>query len=196
MGGRRILRTALFIFACAPVCLAQTGEEKPIPVSHGSSKEVEDSRRKKELTWEEFRARRARQGGPSPLELPKGEGAWVVQVVSGGGVMGVGRGNFTVTSDGRAACQPARETCPASLAAEALRPLSEAVAAAATQSWQGRAEDVCHDCYFTVMMLQRREPSGAARTYLFTWDDLAAAKLPADVRRVYETALALTSGKP
>jgi hypothetical protein len=84
---------------------------------------------------------------------------------------------------------------PPSTRPEALRSLAGVVAAARTTNWEGFPAGMCRDCYVTIMMLQRRDAGGAEQTYLFYWDDMTAGKVPENVKRVYDTALALASGR-
>jgi hypothetical protein len=55
-------------------------------------------------------------------ELPAGEGAWLLRVVTRGGIAGTGRGNFTISSDGRLTCS--RPGCPDSVSEARVRRLA------------------------------------------------------------------------
>lgn len=127
---------------------------------------------------------------PRPPELPPHDGAWAVQLVSRGGLLGTGRGDLTVTSDGEVIVMRARGSCSDKTSADITRRIDAAIAAARPSEWASPAGSYCHDCYLTALILSRREVDGAVRSYSAYWDDSTAANLPPDVRQLYAAAKA------
>ena len=60
------------------------------------------------------------------------------------------------------------------------------MAAARPSKWKGSLDAACRDCYLTLLVLQRREPGGLAKTYAAYWDDITAGRLPADLKRILD----------
>jgi hypothetical protein len=182
----------LFLLTSAPVCLAQRGAEKSPP--QRSHEEIEREMLERfEAAYGMKPADVLAGGRPVPLKLPKGDGAWVIQVFTSGGLAGRGKGDLTVSSRGALTLTQAGAECAQALAPDSLQTLAQAVMSAQTKSFEAAPSGVCHDCYMTVMLLQRREAGGRTRTYRFSWDDVTAAKVPADVMLIYRTAAALAS---
>jgi hypothetical protein len=120
----------------------------------------------------------ARDLQPAPpavlAALPDGSGAWVLQMTTSGGVMGTGSrtANFTVTSEGRLACEVS--DCPGSLPRAELSGLIDRLARLDTSLWAGMpsvAEQttLCRDCLRTTLILRRREGEVVA-VYTASWD--------------------------
>ena len=186
----------LLLLACAPVCLAQKekGKEKPYV---GVDEEQERERRqyewlvpKREPGSESLPA--ALAGALSPVELPKGADAWVVQVVTRGGFAGAGRGDVTVTSARAVACKP-DGACAGGLPTSAFESLAALVAAAKPSRWVAPSVGPCRDCYVTALVLRRRDAKGREKTYTTYWDDATYAGAPEEARRIYESAFAHVS---
>ena len=126
-----------------------------------------------------------------PVELPAGEGSWVIQVITRGGLTGGGRGDLTITSQGSVSCQPAEAACGKKLSGEALQPLSQLVILTQPSRWSESTLGVCHDCYMTLLALHRREAGGEKRMWIAYWDETTQRRVPAKVMRIYEAAVAL-----
>ena len=189
-----IVLAVFIILSCAPPGLAQKGTDKSQPPPAGVAEEEE--RKWAELNESLNATKRASEASlevPRPAELPKGKGAWVLQLVTRGGFAGGGKGDLTVSSLGGVDFTQAGAVCRQELPAEALRSLAGVVAAAKTTGWKAAQTGVCRDCYVTIMLLRRREADGRVRSHLFHWDDVTASKVPEDVLRLHDTALALAS---
>ena len=102
-------------------------------------------------------------------------GAWVLTVVSTGGLAGGGLGTFTLTSEGTVACRPA--ACVTPLSAVQLQKITTALGAIASEDWSPQKRrrllgaGTCIDCGRTTVTLRRREAQDV-RTYDTSWDGL------------------------
>ena len=172
---RLLIVPALLLLASgAAPCRAQSTQEEKDKEALATLEQMREAAKREEL---------------KPPKLPEGEGAWVVLVISRGGILGVGRGDVALNSLGEVVCKP-EKACAGPPRAGALKSLSEAAVALATKKAEIKPGSACNDCYSTMLTLQRREPDGKVRTYAFHWDDLSAAQLPADVLRLYDAATA------
>lgn len=138
----------------------------------------------------------------SPAEIPASFGpfqkiplsqeanAWAVQVISSGGFAGKGRGNLTITSQGRLFWNWVEKECNVKLGDEVMQDLTQAAFSADTTRWSGTTDRRCMDCFMYAIVLQRRESDGSERTYIAYWDDSTAKKLPDELKKLYETFMA------
>src|SRR3954468_18678272 len=63
---------------------------------------------------------------PASLKLPKGNGAWIIQIHRTGGIVGK-TSDITISSDGRVACEPAEARCGERLSLAQLQTWSDLV---------------------------------------------------------------------
>lgn len=185
----------LFLLTSAPVCLAQRSGEKSPPPPRTNEEIEREMIERFEAAYGVKPADVLGRGRPPAVKLPKGDGAWVIQVFTSGGIAGRGKGDLMVSSRGGMMLTQAGAECRQVLAPDSLQTLAQVVASAQTKAWESAPSGACHDCYMTVMLMQRREAGGRERTYRFSWDDVTAAKVPADVMMIYRTAAALAFGK-
>jgi len=169
---RQLAVACLLILACAPPSAAR----KPSGKSEPLTPEQEAPRGADSLP-PEF-------GDFKPAALPEGKDAWAVQIVTRGGISGRGRGEVTVTSDGRVSCGAQATPCAFNQSAAALASLSQLVAAAKPSKWKSPSGGNCADCFVTLFVLQRRSGNGGAKTYTLHWDDATAAAVPAEVKQI------------
>jgi hypothetical protein len=109
------------------------------------------------------------------VPVPPGAGAWVLQVITVGGITGRGTEPITLTSEGAN-----------------LAPLRDAVRQAPGWNWSGSAfGSTCSDCYSTLLVLTFRDDTGLARRYVAYWDPTTRARLAKDVARLHDMAVAL-----
>lgn len=183
------LIVGLLLFAAPSLCAAQSPGAKPQPTptraegSSAGSKTESAARPPAGPTVPP-----ALRAGVKPAVLPPDKDAWIVQVMTGGGFSGKGKGDVTVSSDGSAACSLPDTPCESSLTPELLKSLGESVREAKPEKWGDFGSGTCNDCYATSLVLRRRGKHGAERVYTANWDD-ASKDLPADVKRIYENAL-------
>jgi hypothetical protein len=125
--------------------------------------------------------------------FPATPGAWAVEVVTGGGLMGLTK-RTAVDSGGALAC-------PASCVAPARRQL-DAVAAAVrsaerlewtpSESTLSRSA-LCRDCMVYRLSIWVRNDDGSVRTRSASWDSVTTGQVPAEVRQLHEQVLALNT---
>ncbi|MDX2029047.1 MAG: hypothetical protein SF339_00135 [Blastocatellia bacterium] len=104
---------------------------------------------------------------PTPIE----NGAWVLQIISRGGLAGGGRGDITADSAGKVVCANVEGACRDAISAEQLKSLSVFVTNANAAEWGAPKLGYCSDCYSTMFILKRREANGEVKTFFSYWDD-------------------------
>jgi hypothetical protein len=125
-----------------------------------------------------------------PIALPPGENAWAVQIVSRGGFAGSGRGDLTLTSEGKLIWNGPDGSCSRKLPDETMNALTNLVLAVdAPPSSTERSPNMCADCYVTGIILQHRTGSGV-RAFSAIWDDPSQAKVSGNMIAVYEALMA------
>lgn len=121
---------------------------------------------------------------PEEFSLPPDEGAWVVKITTSGGYLG-GKGSIIITSRGDAAAgRHYLYACTATLSAEELNRMRQAVAAVNVTGWDdigddGRPPGV--DLIHTRVELQRRDDGGAERSYKAEWYGGSEKGVPKDL---------------
>jgi hypothetical protein len=116
-------------------------------------------------------------------------GNWVLQVGTTGGLGGGGVGGVSITSQGQVTCSASPTRCVERLSGEALRSLTEAVGQALLVPWVG-STGPCLDCYVTRLTLRHRQPDGTETTYAASWDQTTQAAISAELKRIYDLAMA------
>jgi hypothetical protein len=120
--------------------------------------------------------------------IPATSGAWAVEVVTGGGLMGLTK-RTAVDSGGALAC-------PASCVAPVRRQL-DALAAAVKDAeglqWTQARSDICRDCMVYRVSIWVRNDDGSIRSRSASWDSVSLGQVPAEVRQLHEQVLALTT---
>jgi len=124
--------------------------------------------------------------------FPTTAGAWAVEVVTGGGLMGLTK-RTAVDSGGALAC-------PASCVAPVRRQL-DAVAAAVKSAerleWTEGLQrtlsrsGICRDCMVYRVSIWVRNEDGSIRSRSASWDSVTTGQVPAEVRQLHEQVIAL-----
>jgi hypothetical protein len=128
-------------------------------------------------------------GSVHAIPLPDGDGAWVLQVISRGGLTGRGAGDVIVISDGRVA----RLNGDTAVQLERLGPLAQRIRRTSASQWTvGSRLSRCNDCVATLIVLTVRERDGVVHTYWSFWDSATLAGIPEDVRQIHESALKIS----
>jgi hypothetical protein len=130
-------------------------------------------------------------GVAQPIEPPGQTGAWVLQVISRGGLDGRGTGDLTIKSDGTATLvTPVKGA--ASIHPDTLVSLNQRIRSVATPRWAVSSRlGICSDCTATLIVLSIREPNGLVSTYTAFWDATTTASIPEDLRRIHDLALTI-----
>jgi hypothetical protein len=121
------------------------------------------------------------------VELSPEANSWAVQIISRGGFAGTGRGDLTITSQGRLDWNGVENQCNVKLREDLLQTLSQTALSANASGWSKSTASLCADCYVTAIVLQRREGAGMARTYIAYWDDATAGNISENLKKVYDT---------
>jgi hypothetical protein len=130
-------------------------------------------------------------GSVHAIPLPDSDGAWVLQIVSRGGLTGRGTGDVVVVSDGRVT-RSSREA-QLSLQPEMLGPLAQRIRRTTPEQWAiGSRLSRCNDCIATLIVLTIRERGGLVRTYTSFWDSATFGGISDDVRQIHRAALNLS----
>jgi hypothetical protein len=139
------------------------------------------------------------QGQNTTVVLPDGMGAfrkvelspeansWAVQIITRGGLDGKGKGDLTITSQGRLVWNERTNQCDAKLGDDVLQMLTQTAFSADASKWVGLPSMICDDCFKTAIVLQRREGDGIVRTYIAYWDTGTERKISEELKKVYDT---------
>jgi hypothetical protein len=129
-------------------------------------------------------------GSVQLIPLPDGDGAWVLQVISRGGLTGRGAGDVVVISDGRVRRLSGGTE---SMRPEALGSLRERIERTTPAAWTlGSRLGRCNDCVSTLVVLTVRERGGVVHTYSSFWDATTLAGIPEDVRQIHQYAVSIS----
>jgi hypothetical protein len=127
---------------------------------------------------------------PDALALPKGNGAWVIQVSRTGGFAGVFE-NVSISSDGASHCN-GKARCPAGFVVYKYQPLVEAVfrlnQSAAVPNNTPPVK--CSDCFTNGILIRYRDGMGIEHTYTASWPGIAE-NVPPEIIQIYEEVIAL-----
>src|SRR6516225_1504014 len=83
------------------------------------------------------------------LELPAGNGSWVIRVATSGGFSGTGNGNVAISSKGEIVCAAQKPPCPGTFEVQPIQRLVEKFAGldpASLLSNPVPAPGICNDC--------------------------------------------------
>jgi hypothetical protein len=134
----------------------------------------------------------AAQSGGATLDVPAGAGSWVLQVITRGGIMGQGTGDFAITSEGRFRCVGQAPKCASAVAVDTMRDLLGQVRRASAASWSMLTPStICMDCVTTQLVLTSRDGDGMLSTMRASWDPTTRGKLPDDVARLHDMTASL-----
>jgi hypothetical protein len=123
--------------------------------------------------------------------LPAGNGTWVVQVASSGGLTGTGDGtDFALSSEGKIVCGPAL-SCPDQFAASEFQSLLDAIRPDMPVPLVPQVVSLCRDCITNTITIRRRDPMGVEYLFTASWDVTTKSRLPEEVLRIYDAAVAL-----
>jgi hypothetical protein len=119
--------------------------------------------------------------------FPTGAGAWSMEVVTRGGIMGMTR-RTAVDSGGSLQC-PGQCT---NLTGRQLQSLADAVRTAHGLTWgSGGLSTLCRDCIVTQFTVWRRAEGGGVESFTAQWDSSTAGRIDPAIRQIHDTVLAM-----
>ena len=121
------------------------------------------------------------------LALPEGNSSWVIQVISTGGLLGNGSGDFAISSEGKAVCN-LQLRCPADFKPSDFQPLLEKIGTIELPVTALPIVSLCRDCITRTMTISHRDSAGVLHIYSVSWDDTTKDKLPQQIIRIYDAA--------
>lgn len=123
------------------------------------------------------------------LLLPEGNGAWVVQISTTGGILGTGVGDVAVSSERKVLCS--REIkCPDAFNLSDVQPFIENIQAL-TVPVPPSSASLCSDCITRTIKISWRDSMGVFHSYTSTFDETTKGNLPPDVAKLYDAVVAL-----
>ena len=126
---------------------------------------------------------------PAALQIPKGEGAWTVRVIQGGGLTGQSL-DIAITSVGELKCLPEAEaSCSKVASGDALQAVAVLVDPKLLRNSKSSLSDSCRDCSVTSITIGYRDEKAKVDTYFAYWDDVTAAKAPFQLVRIATTLI-------
>ena len=185
----QLLRHLIVIINLIPGCLcfAQEGANKTPSTSPAQKSETELQRPNSAQGQTPTVLLLDGMGGFQKVELSPEANSWAVQIITRGGFDGKGKGDLTITSQGRLVWNEIRNQCNVKLRDDVLQMLAKTAFSADASKWVGQTSSICADCFQTAIVLQRREADGIGRMYIAYWDDATAVKISDGVRNVYDT---------
>jgi hypothetical protein len=191
----RLLRNLIVLITLIPVCLCFAQESANKPPSSSAAQKPEPGLQKSDsgpIHNPSAKLPPVFTGLLSKLrklELSPEANSWAVQIFTGGGYAGRGRGNLTITSRGHLFWNARENQCNVNLRDDAIQMLTQTAFSANVSAWSGPTDTYCSDCFVYAMVLQRREQDGIERTYIAYWDDSTEKKNSDELRKVYNTFL-------
>src|SRR5215510_5454640 len=175
----RLLRHLIIIINLIPSCLcfAQEGANKNQPTSPAQKPETELQRPNSAQGQKPTVVLPAGMGAFHKEELSPEANSWAVQIITRGGLDGKGKGDLTITSQGRLVWNERKNQCDVNLRDDVLQMLTQTAFSADASKWVGQTSRICADCFKTAVVLQRREGAGIGRMYIAYWDDGTAGKI-------------------
>jgi hypothetical protein len=186
----QLLRCLIAVLALSCLCFAQESSNQTPPSSSAQKTETELQKPKlgpNSQVENPAPAIPAVFGPIQKIELLPKENSWAVQIMSRGGIIGTGRGDLTITSQGNLVWNGVENRCNAKLGADVLQVLTQTVFSTSASGWGRTTSGFCADCYMSAIVLQRRESDGIERAYVAYWDDAATTRIPEDLRKIYDT---------
>jgi hypothetical protein len=135
-----------------------------------------------------------RANAASPLKeasvrLPEGKGAWVARVIRTGGFSGSPL-DVTLTSQGALSCE--NTTCPKVVSADTLQAMNPAFDPKSIASAKSTLSDLCQSCFVTRLTVKHRDSGGKVHTHFVFWDDVTAARAPAELVKLARELVSLS----
>src|ERR1700722_7114770 len=107
----------------------------------------------------------------TPPILPAGDGAWILQVVTRGGLDGQGKGDLWITSKGELNCSRKEMSCASEVTKKTADDLSGKISSLTPVVWSSPgAGSLCPDCLVVMMKLTIRVPGDSIQEFEANWD--------------------------
>jgi len=130
-------------------------------------------------------------GAVREIQPPTKAGAWVLQVISRGGLDGRGTGDLEISSDG--AFTLPNSDVVTSAPPEILRSLGQHIQTTTPNQWTaGSRLGTCSDCLATLIRLTLRDADGSVRTQTAFWDPTTRQGVQPEVLRIHALALTIS----
>jgi hypothetical protein len=185
----QLLRHLIVIINLIPSCLcfAQEGANKTPSSSTAQKPETELQRPNSAQVQNPTVVLPDGLGAFQKVELSPEANSWAVQIITRGGLDGRGKGDLTITSQGRLVWNEVKNQCNVKLGDDVLQMLTQTAFSVDASNWGRQTSGICADCFVTAIALQRREGDGIGRMYIAYWDDSTAGKISEGLRKVYDT---------
>jgi hypothetical protein len=126
------------------------------------------------------------------LDPPAKPGAWVLQVITRGGLDGRGTGDLTIDSNGDANFVHPSDGSAMRAQRLGVKPLDQSVRGILASQWTAAPPPgICSDCVLTLMHLTLRGTDNSVQTYSVYWDATSQAQVAPELMRVHDLALAM-----
>jgi len=124
-----------------------------------------------------------------PIEPPEAPGAWVLQVLTRGGLDGRGTGDLFINSIGGAGIWGGDAVTIASHGV-LVPQLDQSIRGILPAQWTASTPaGICSDCIVTLMHLAVRSMDGSVQTYSVFWDLTSRAQVAPALMRIHDLAV-------
>jgi hypothetical protein len=131
-------------------------------------------------------------GAVQRIDPPAKPGAWVLQVITRGGLNGRGTGDLTVDSNGDANFVHPSDGSAMRAQRLVVKQLDQSVRGIQPSQWTASMPPgICSDCIITLVHLTLRGADNSVQTYSAYWDATSQAQVAPELMRVHDLALAV-----
>jgi hypothetical protein len=124
------------------------------------------------------------------LLLPEGNGAWLVQINTTGGILGTGVGDVTLSSERKILCSDEMK-CPEVFNLSDVQPFVETIQVLTLPLPPPAGASLCRDCITRTIKISWRDSLGVLHSYAATFDETTKGNLPPEVAKLYDAVVAL-----
>lgn len=193
------LKTVIIVWTmfltAASLCFAQTNSQK-ISISSSVKRSIKNSS-SKAVSGQSLSL-------SSPLTFSKKfissssslqKESWIISIRTGGGYLGQKRDISIINSEGDITLSKTGEYRVEKASTTELESLSQIVGFAKPGNWAEENLSLCMDCFVTTFTLSRYQPESKVKKYIFIWDDSTYAKIPDEIKQIYQYVLTLINNK-
>jgi hypothetical protein len=124
------------------------------------------------------------------LLLPEGNGAWLVQISTTGGILGTGVGDVAVSSERKIQCSREMK-CPDAFNLSDVQPFVKIIQTLTLPIPYPAGVSLCRDCITRTIKISGRDSMSVLHSYASTFDETTKGNLPPDVAKLYDAVVAL-----